>query len=236
MKHWKIALREAFEAPPPRKKRPFAAALPRPRPRLYEFVFSQLGYIRKRAWCASALVFAVLLMRSVLFPAEAVWLFSALTPILALVTVTESGRSERFEMDELEQATRFSLRSVVLARLLILGTENFLFLLLLIPAALRHGRIGAFRAGLYLLTPFLLTSLLCLLIVRRIRGQESAYACAGAAIAVGVSAYLMHIGVPRAYGAESLPWWAAAALVFSFGAARQLYDFLNRSEERRWSL
>ena len=235
MKRWKNELRKAFEAPSPQKKQQFLMTLPQPKLRLHEFALSQLGYIRKRVWCVSALVFTVLLMQSFLFPADAVWFFSALTPILALMTVTESGRSERFEMAELEQVTRFSLRSVVLARLLILGTENFLLLCLLIPVSLRNGNIGTLRAGLYILTPFLLTSFICLVIVRKVRGQEYAYYCVGTAIGIGALAYLMHMSVPQAYGVEYLHWWIVAALVFCFGMARQLYFILNRTEELAWN-
>ena len=44
-----------------------------------------------------------------------------LVPFLVLISVTESTRSYRYEMEELELSSRFSLKSIVMARMVILG-------------------------------------------------------------------------------------------------------------------
>ena len=45
------------------------------------------------------------------------WITAALLPFVALLAVTEGTRSAVYGMEELELATRFSLKSVLLARL-----------------------------------------------------------------------------------------------------------------------
>ena len=45
-----------------------------------------------------------------------------LLPFVALLAVTEGTRSAVYGMEELELATRFSLKSVLLARLCLVGT------------------------------------------------------------------------------------------------------------------
>ncbi len=54
-----------------------------------------------------------------------VWIVSAFTPFLALLLIAESTKSAIYGMNELEMSARFSLKSVVLARLIILGVFNF---------------------------------------------------------------------------------------------------------------
>ena len=72
--------------------------------------------------------------------------------------VTEQNRFHIFLMSELEMAARFSLKSVVLARMEILGIVHLLVLLFLIPVCARLHGTSVFQTGLYLLVPYLLTA------------------------------------------------------------------------------
>ena len=62
-----------------------------------------------------------------------VWIVSAFTPFLALLLIAESTKSAIYGMNELEMSARFSLKSVVLARLIILGVFNFGIFCIIIP-------------------------------------------------------------------------------------------------------
>lgn len=106
----KKELKRAFEAPQPVRKKAFLRTLEQPKTSVFAFVLSQLGYIRRWVWLVSALVFILSMMGAAGLPADTVWIASALMPLLALTVVSESGRSENYEMAELEMATRFSLR------------------------------------------------------------------------------------------------------------------------------
>ena len=59
------------------------------------------------------------------------WITAALLPFVALLAVTEGTRSAVYGMEELELATRFSLKSVLLARLCLVGSLHAALLLCL---------------------------------------------------------------------------------------------------------
>ncbi len=146
----KEALKTVFAAPPPLRKKEFlqkTAPVPA-KLSLFSFLLVQLRYIRKHVWILAALIFGFLFSVSFILSADRIWALSAFTPLLALLTVAETGRSEIYEMAELEMATRFSLRSVLLARLCILGLNNLFLLGLLFPVSLAGSHIPSLRAVL----------------------------------------------------------------------------------------
>lgn len=224
----KKELNRCFEAPPPLHKREFLQTLERPRMSLPEFMLSQLGYIRKWVWGISVLVFAVSMIGATICSIDMLWGISALTPLLAVIFLSESGRSETYQMAELEMATRFSLRSIIFARLGILGVENLLLLFLLLPAGTWNNTLSPARAGVYILTPFLLTTLLGLHIVCAIRGREGIRFCIGIAACVSFSVFFLRTALPQAYQENQLVWWIAALVLLCAGTAKQYYEMIQR--------
>ena len=235
-KEWKEELQRAFEPPAPVRKKEFIRGLDRPGIGLCGFLMIQAGYIRKWVWFVSVFAFFSSLIGAMVLSADMLWWISAWMPLLALTIVTESGRSENYEMAELEMATRFSLKSVLLARLGILGVENLLLLCLLLPVGLCNNLTGPIQAGLYLLTPFLLTVFLGLLIMRRFRGREAFYLYTGIAAVISVMVIFLHDSVPRLYGEDCLIWWAVAAAVLGIGTVKQYDQFINGMEDLLWNL
>lgn len=214
-------LKRAFEPPAPLNKRDFLRTLEQPGISIFMFVLSQLGYIRRWIWIVSAFVFALSVMGAVWLPADVVWTISALTPLLALTVVSESGRSENYAMAELEMATRFSLKSVLLARLGILGVENLLILGLLLPVGIWRQRLGVIQAGVYVLLPYLVMTYAGLSIVRRFRGREAGYFCAGVTVCISFAVMALRGGIPQLYQPDVLVWWIACVLVSGAGTVRQ---------------
>ena len=236
MDQWKDELKRAFEVPRPVRKREFLQQLELPRMPVYEFLYVQIGYIRKWAWCVSGLVFAASVLGLAFLPDRVLWLISGFTPLLAMTIVSESGRSERYEMAELEMATRFSLRSVTLARLAILGLMNLLLLGVLLPIGLWSGTSTPYAAALYMITPFLLTTFIGLYIARKFRGQEAMYACVGASVGISISLFLSHNIIPFIYQKQCLTAWMITALVLLFGNGKQCVAMINKTEELAWNL
>ena len=232
---WKEALANAFEAPKPLHKAEFLRKISPQKLPFSAFLFIQLHYIRRRFWIVSALVFAAALTGSFLLSTDMLWAISSFMPLLALITVTETGRSQRYEMAELEMSTCFSLRSVLLARLCILGLGNLALFFLLLPMGLWSSRLHPLQAGLYILTPFLLTTFLCLCIVRRHHGGETAYLCAGISVFIGLFVYPLRLTIPRLYEEHSLGNWIILSGLLLFGIARQ-YQNLITQEELIWNL
>ena len=223
----KKQLRHVFEAPPPLHKKEFLCKLELPQMSTAEFIFSQIGYIRKWVWGVSALVFAISLALSVMLSVDMLWAISAFTPLLALTFLSESGRSENYDMAELEMATRFSLRSVLFARSGILGMENLVLLCLLIPVGLRNNAFSPIQAGVYIIAPFLLTTFMGLWIVRRFRGREAIYCCTGMAACISISIFFIHLTIPQVYQENHLVWWMIGILLLCIGTAKQYYKIVN---------
>ncbi len=217
----KNELKCAFEAPKSLHKKEFLRMLEQPKISMPAFVFSQIGYIRRWIWIVSMLVYAISVMGAVWMEADTVWVISALMPLLALTVVSESGRSENYEMAELEMATRFSLRSVLLARLGILGMENLVILGLLLPVGIWRQGLGVFQAGVYILFPYLMMTFAGLSVVRRIRGREAVYICIGVAVCISFFVLVLHGSIPQLDQADSLVGWIAAISLLCIGTARQ---------------
>ncbi len=117
-------LTRLFNAPEPERKRAFLRQLPIRPVNMGQILCQQYFYISK--WARLPVIFLLMVIlylylfhRSELLPATL-----ALMPFLAVTVATESTRSVLHGMEELEAVSRFSLKSVLLARMGILGIEN----------------------------------------------------------------------------------------------------------------
>ena len=227
---WKESLKDVLQAPPPVRKQEFLQKLDPGQMSVCAFAVRQAAYIRKWSWCVSAAVFFISLASAAWFSVDMLWGISALAPLLALTVVSECGRSEFYKMAELEMVTRFSLRSVLLARLGMLGVENLVILGLLVPVGLWRNRLHPLQAGVYILTPFFLTIGTGLYLMRRFRQQEAVYVCAGAAVCISFSVFLFRSFYPQIYAEGYLVWWMAGMLLSGSAAVRQCQKILYRME------
>lgn len=225
---FKKELSQVFDAPPPLHKKEFLRKLEHPKMSMAEFILLQTGYIRNRVWGISALVFAVSLTGSIILSLDMLWVISAFSPVLALTVLSESGRSESCEMAELEIATRFSLRSVLFARSGILGTGSLALLCLLMPLGLQNNEFSLLQAGVSIITPFLLTSFTGLWIVRKFRGQEAMYFCAGFAACISVFVFFFHRTVPQICQGYYIVWWLLGILLLCIGTIVQYCKIVRR--------
>lgn len=226
-------LKKIYEAPAPLRKAEFLRSVQPTSFHRLDLFLVQIRYIRRRIWIVSALAFLVSLFGSLVLSADMLWMISAFMPLLAFMTVAETGRSEYYEMAELEMAARFSLKSVILVRLAVLGLCDLLLFCLLLPISLLNSLVPPLQAGLYILTPFLLTTFLCLYIVRRRREKDGIYLCAG--ISVCISLFPLRLTVPRLYEESSLYIWIFASAFLFAGIVRQ-YQNLITQEELTWNL
>lgn len=235
MNDMKQALDTAFAAPAPSGKRAFLRQCTQPAPPLYRILLTQMGYIRKWVWCVAAGIFAAAILAALTLSELTVRVISASTPLLALTLVTECGRSEHYGMTELEMATRLSLRTLVLARLGILGCFCLAVIGSLLPIALWQGTVHPIAAGLYIVTPFLMNTFVGLCIVRRFRGSEGSFLCTGVTACIVCLLLLSHPLCPALYLETAIRLWAAAALLLCWGIGKQGFGLLKQKEELTWS-
>lgn len=231
-REWKQAFSLLYQPPAPQRKEAFLERLEPPGLSTGEFLFSQLFYLRPWNWLLAVAIFAagLFLMKNRL--PQQIRLVSTLLPFAALSTVTELHRSARCRMEELEMASRFSLKTLLLARLTLLGLGNLLLLCALFPLMTGWGQLSLAETGFYLLCPYCLTSLLCLMITRRFRGSESVYLCAGAAAAVSVLCSMWQEKPPALFQGSGYVWVTLLLLALMIWEYRR---YLFCGEELVWN-
>ena len=231
----KQALREAFAAPPPQNKNRFLRSVTQPKIGFWEFVLAQAAYIGRQVWVLSFLVLLAALLGVRFLQRDLLWILTALMPYLAVTAVTEQVRSESCGMAELEVTTRFSLKSVLLARMTLVGLVHGLMLVLLMLLGQSSGAAATAQLGIYLLVPYLLTTVSGLWLTRRLRSQEAVYGCLAIAVVVSVLPLVSRTFFLQLYQAIYFPWWLvmAAGLLLLNGLEYQ--NNMKRMEERMWN-
>ena len=132
-------------------------------------------------------------------------------------------------------ASRFSLRSVALARMGILGSVHFVLICCLIPISLQNQIYGPLQAGVYLTVPYLLTVIPGLMAARRIHGKESGYVCAGIAVIVSV-AFITQGSNGIVYREKYFTWWLAGFFVLIIMLGAEWRRTIKETEELAWNL
>lgn len=234
-------IKDAFAAPKPLKKQEFLQKISYSQVCHSEisfgrFMWQQASYIRKRAWASSFIIFMVALIGGCFMEKDVLWLLSAMMPFLAITAIAENIRSEIYGMFELEMATRFSLKSVVLARMGVLGVLHSGTLCLITILGWREGATDVFQTGVYLLVPYLLTDVGGLWLVRKIRGREAVYASMVLAFVIGAFPVISRYAMTMLYGEQYFGWWLTALAVLSVGIVSEWKKNLKRTEELEWSL
>lgn len=120
-------LKSGFEPPVAQKKDLFLAQVETPPISFLQFLTLQLGHIRKWIWIFFISSFLIMLIGTAYLKKSILWDVSAFTPLLALFLITETQRSEFYGTSEFELSTRFSLKSIVLARLGIMGLSTLTY-------------------------------------------------------------------------------------------------------------
>ena len=195
----------------------------------------QIRYIRWWVWLLSLAVSGFILMTATLSAESNPWYIAALTPFLALLVITENGRAQLYQMEELELACRMSRRSVILARMVALGLFHLVLFGLLTPLLAVWSTVEAVQAGVYLLTPYLLTSALGMELTRRIRGREGLLACGAVTAAISVSGPIAVNIRPALYQPENLIWWGAALVAAMIAAAVEFTLNVKNMGELQWN-
>ena len=182
----KDALNIAFYAPEPKNKQEFLKNI---RPRevsIPEMLLQQVRYIRLSVWAISLAFITFALIGSWMQLPETDELIPVLMPFLAVVSVLENRRSKKFGMTELEMVTRFSLRSVIFARMIILGVAFLLILVITAPVVATAFGGEIIVTAVHMLIPYLLTMIISLQVERSSLGRKLEYGSLSVAALIAV--------------------------------------------------
>lgn len=232
----KKALKHAFEPPAPLSRERFLKTLPQPRSSRRAFILSQAGYIPLWVWGTSFATLLIAIFSACFMSRDTLGILSACIPFVASSAVAENGKSMVYRMAELEKSSLFSLKSVTLTRLGIIGFSHMLLLFLLCPLASVGGLFSILQTGIYLLVPYLLTTTLSLVFTRRFHGRETMYLCLGIAVMVSGLCIMTQSKFNLFYRQESICWWIGILIALSALTAWGYYQTIQRTEELSWSL
>ena len=196
-----------------------------------EFLAGQFCYIEKWVWVLSGMLMLFIIwvcsMNSGNYP-------FALTPLLAVGILAETGRSYRWKMAELEYAARFSLRSIVLARMFLVGlidTAGLLTVTAAVRSYLTYSLIGVF---LYMMVPYLTAAFLGSLYERKRRRDAGLGSLVICILSSGVFA-AAPIFFSRLYEESLTIIWAAAFILLICSLAASVREQMREMEEPIWN-
>lgn len=196
-----------------------------------EFLAIQLFYIEKWLWALSG---SMLLLITWVCSRNAGNYSFALTPLLAAGILLENRRSGRWKMTELEQAARFSARSVLLARAFLLSTVNTAGLLAVIWAVRSFFSFSPVRVFLYMMVPYLTASLLGSVYERRHRKDQGL-----GSVVVCILSSVFFASLPFFFNAlyeERLTvLWAAAFILMLCGLTACIREGIAEKGEPIWN-
>lgn len=237
-KKLKNDIQKAFKAPTPnqQEKMRFLRTLPKPKISMWQFILTQATFLRKSTLLISLTLIIPALLGTYYIDLNTIWVISSLIPFLALLAVTESTRSAVYGMIEFEMSTRFSLKSVVLARLSILGMLDFIILCCVTPLCCISSEIPLFQTAIYLFVPYLLTVNTNLWITRHFQGKESIYACMSIAVLISGLNVSLHFIAKFIYQFSYFNWWLLLAVILIAGMINELSHTIKQTEEYRWNL
>lgn len=236
-RYLKQEIKKAFAVPEPnqQEKARFLRTLVRPRISMWQFIFTQIAYLRKRTLILSILFILPALTGARHVDPDTLWILSALIPFLGLLAVTESTRSAMYGMQELEMSARFSLKSVVLARMSVLGLLDTLVICCLIPLC-RISNTSLLQTGIYLLVPYLLTVNISLWFTRLFHGREAFYSCMCATVLISMGSFGLHLTADFIYQFSYIHWWIILSAALIARMAREIYQTIKQTEELTWNL
>ena len=223
----KEQLRQAFSVPEPKNKKRFLCTLPKQKVSLNTLIFSQLAYIRMWVWMISLLLFGVVILAA----QDVIWVLSAFMPFAALVLVLEVAKSSVYGMAELEMSSRFSLRTILLARMVMIGIVQLAGLLLSVPIS----GMTLFVNGVYLFVTYLLTTLLELVAIRRTKGNEGMFVCGSISVVIGITAPMSRYFASELYKQENRIAWVLVLCLLFAGVVKEYKITMSRLEEFAWN-
>lgn len=220
-------LAEYFEAPKPLRKQAFVRQFGLSKMNLWQVAAMQARYVSKWVWLFSVLFFGAAFLVAQTAELRYVNMMFGFVPFLVMFSVTESTRSYRYGMEELELSTRFSLKSIVMARMVVLGLGNLAVLVGVMLVLKSQMQINP----VYLMAPYFLTAGGGLYIVRIVRGKESTLLCFALAAFVCVTALVLPWQFHSVYLPQNAWIWAGACVAGVLLTARESWRTIRMTEE-----
>lgn len=233
----KREIKLTFEAPTPARKESFLCQFDYPRASQFDFIKAQLGYIRKRVWVLSLLLFIDTLFELHFYGVSTsfVRIMSSILPFISLISISEIARSTTHNMEELEMSCKHNFLEIFFIRAGILGTGNLIFLLSILFLLVGETDFAFFRLGLFLTTPYLLNCYISLIVLNCLKSRDITYICGIVTAFVSISNVLITIQINDIYTEKYWTFWITSFIVLTILSAIELVKLIKKMEEFKWN-
>lgn len=229
----KQLLNDAFYAPEPKEKQNFLKNI---RPRevsMLEMLLQQFSYIRVTVWLYALLLIAIAVLGSVYRVEQTTLVITMMMPFAAVASVLETRRSRKYGMSELEMATRFSLKSVVIARLLIVGLAAITVLCVVSPMIATTFGEDVNVTAIHIIIPYFITMIIGLWLERSPLGRATEYGSIMVAFVISFLALIFYFNHPvfmSSYTEIIEKWGVFVALLLMVITAMEQWKTVNNVE------
>lgn len=155
----------------------------------WEFIAMQVRFIGRWVWLTQAILLLLALCLLSRFNLELVdmqsvfLLLSSVASLIAFVGFPEVLKSYANNMEEIEACTRFSMRKLMGARMLILGLADLCSMTIILAVSAAGNAALILRMILYLFVPFNITCCICMTVLHHVRSRYAGYYCGAICIA-----------------------------------------------------
>lgn len=154
----------------------FIRSIKKPNVSLFSFISNQFKLINRKAYIYCFGYFAILLgLLLTSNNTNQYLILSAGIPFFSLIIVAIINASNAYRMQEMEMATLFSLKMVIIARMLIMSILTILLICIMVLCTFRISNISIIRIFCYFFIPYFLNMYVNLKLLRKYRKEGLKY-------------------------------------------------------------
>lgn len=201
---------------------------------LFWFLKRQIRFIDAKLW-----IFEIILLFSYMFyiyfniPYKKEFLVLVpITPIIVLISTTQLSCSYRYNMVEMEIPNYFSLRKVMLARIIIIATIDIITLTCLIIITSLKVYTAINLLILYGIVPCLVTAYGCLYIINKFNTEYSIYYTTAYSITLSIIGGISINTYPMLYDISAQGIWILVFCIAFFGIFSEVYKMIRNCNNK----
>lgn len=202
--------------------------------RYMEFIFCQFLYMNKNMWILQ-IILLLFCLAGILFLRNDLWIIawvSAMLPLIILGGMLEISKSFSDDVMELEMVTKFDLRQLLTARILITGLINFISLSIVFVLSGIRLQSFSFFALVYMSVPFIMTILFCTIIVNKVTGKEGKTLIIIIGCSISLITARFSFYYPQIYRESMFKLWCTILIVLLVLLMFQMTQLLRKSINR----
>ena len=230
----KERLKCAYTLPASEKENAFIRRYEKRSLQLSAIIKTEFQYMGLKSMPAGIILIALLILATRAEDEEIVWILASFIPVCALIPMVIMSRSERFGMDELEAASRFSLRFIRMVRMFILGIFS-ISLLLAVGIVLQVTATASVMEQIMLVVfPYLISVYGAMFVTRKWHGKENIFGVLAVCVFSGMLPYVIRPVMVSGLLTSEFYFLTIVLLLVLF--IRECMIYVKESENLSWNL